>query len=358
MRKCSGCGAVLQSEDSKKIGYTPKKDALICQRCFRLKHYNDAMVSYREGIREDEVLEEINKLDALICYVVDLFDFEAGLLSRIKAKSRNQDILLVATKRDLFPKTTGYEKFSRFIMKRCKEEQIELKGVVIVEDLVHHANSENNPSIENLKEAIELLRNGRDVVMMGMANAGKSTLLNGLLGSGNITTSAHPGTTLGLIEVQMDGYKIYDSPGLLAAHSVLTYCKDEDLKTLIPSKTIKPRVFQLKGNQSLSLGGCARIDLWGCENVSCVVYLSNEIKIHRGKCENADRLWENHLGKELVPCLSEHVSDCRKITYQGQIDREDIVIYGLGFVRVSGKVKKVEVVSDKRVSVTFREAMI
>ena len=38
MKKCQGCGAVLQSEFPKLIGYTPKKDALVCQRCFRLKH--------------------------------------------------------------------------------------------------------------------------------------------------------------------------------------------------------------------------------------------------------------------------------------------------------------------------------
>lgn len=358
MRKCQGCGAMLQSDDPKKIGYTPKSEAVLCQRCFRLTHYNDAMISMREGISVDEVFAQVNKLSALICYVVDLFDFEASLFSRIMAQSKNKDILLVATKRDLLPKTVGYDKLSKFLMRRCKEEGLFLKGVVVVEDLVHHAQSINNPSVENLLEAIHALRDDKDVVMMGMANAGKSTLLNALLNRKQITTSSHPGTTLGLIEIEYEDFRLYDTPGLFAGGSVLTYCDEKDLKTLIPSKTIKPTVFQLKGNQSLSIGGMARIDLWGCEDVSATAYFSNEIKLHRGKCENADALWQKHLGEELVPCLSENADDLKKTTYQGNIDGHDIVIYGLGFVCIRGKVKKVEVSADKKVSVTFREAMI
>lgn len=355
MKKCQGCGAMLQSDDPKKIGYTPKKDGIVCQRCFRLTHYNDPMVSYREGIGLEKVIDQINQMNALICFVVDLFDFEAGLLSRINALSKNEDILLIATKRDLLPITSGYDKLSKFIMSRCKEEGILLKGVVITSDLANHAASEENPSVNHVLEAIHMLRKGRDVVLMGMSNAGKSTLLNALLQSHVITTSAHPGTTLDLIEIELEDFKIYDTPGLSAVGSVLTYCQEKDLKTLIPSKRIKPRVFQLNKNQSLSLGGIARIDLWGCEHVSATVYVSNELMIHRSKCENADDLWEKHRGLELVPVLSDSL---KKTTYQGNIDGHDIVICGLGFVCIHGRVQRVHVVSDERVNVTFRKAMI
>lgn len=358
MRKCQGCGAILQSEDVHKIGYTPKKDGTVCQRCFRLTHYNDVVVSYREGISADDVLNKVNQLDALICFVVDLFDFEAGLLSRLMAQSKNKEILLVATKRDLLPKTTGYDKFSKFIHKRCKQEGIDLKGIVVVEDLVNRANSENNPSVENVFDAITALRNGKDVVMMGMANAGKSTLINALLGTKKITTSAHPGTTLDLIEMEMDDFKVYDTPGLVAVGSVLTYCKSEDLKTLIPLKTIKPTVFQLNKNQSFALGGIARVDLWGCEQVSCTLYVSNELSVHRSKCEKADELWQNHLGNDFIPTISASWDDFKKITYQGNIDGMDIVVFGCGFLCIKGKVEKVDVYVDERVQVTFRERMI
>ena len=45
-----------------------------------------------------------------------------------------------------------------------------------------------------------------------------------------------------------EDFKLYDTPGLKSSGSVLTYCDEKDLKTIIPSKTIKPMVFQLKQN--------------------------------------------------------------------------------------------------------------
>ena len=41
MTICKGCGAVLQTTDSKMIGYSPKAEAEYCQRSFRLIHYDD-----------------------------------------------------------------------------------------------------------------------------------------------------------------------------------------------------------------------------------------------------------------------------------------------------------------------------
>ena len=46
---CIGCGATIQTEDKGKLGYTPQSalekgletGELYCQRCFRLRHYNE-----------------------------------------------------------------------------------------------------------------------------------------------------------------------------------------------------------------------------------------------------------------------------------------------------------------------------
>lgn len=47
---CMGCGAKIQTENHEEIGYTPtsvltkmleKEEPVYCQRCFRLRNYNE-----------------------------------------------------------------------------------------------------------------------------------------------------------------------------------------------------------------------------------------------------------------------------------------------------------------------------
>ena len=44
IKKCPGCGATMQYSDSQKVGYSPKKDAKLCERCFKLKNYNEKKI--------------------------------------------------------------------------------------------------------------------------------------------------------------------------------------------------------------------------------------------------------------------------------------------------------------------------
>ena len=91
----------LQNENKQAIGYTPKMEADYCQRCFRIRHYDDVVISMKQGIDSDEMLARIAKLDALIVWVVDLFDFEANMIKGLNRHLMGKDILMVATKRDL-----------------------------------------------------------------------------------------------------------------------------------------------------------------------------------------------------------------------------------------------------------------
>ena len=42
MNKCTGCGIILQIVDKTKPGYTLKIDNELCERCFKIKHYNSS----------------------------------------------------------------------------------------------------------------------------------------------------------------------------------------------------------------------------------------------------------------------------------------------------------------------------
>lgn len=134
---CKGCGVVLQSSDAAAIGYTPKMEADYCQRCFRIRHYDDVVISMKQGIDSDAVLQKINAMDALVVWVVDLFDFESNLLPGINRHLLGKDILMVATKRDLLPATLGNEKLSQFLLRRLKEEGILVQELWSAEIWLH-----------------------------------------------------------------------------------------------------------------------------------------------------------------------------------------------------------------------------
>lgn len=358
MKRCKGCGVVLQNTDKEAIGYTPHIEKEFCQRCFRITHYDDVMISMKQGIDAEAVLKKIEQMDALVVWVVDLFDFEANLIRGMNRRLRGKDIVLVATKRDLLPDTLGNEKLSRFLIQRLKENDLAVDGIVICGDLVKHAFADYNGSLDGVKAAIEQYRRDRDVVIMGMANAGKSTLLNALIPNQHLTTSRHPGTTLDFNALEMDDYRIYDTPGLTRDDSLLTHVNDEWLKLVIPQRALKPRIYQLRNDQTLSVGGLARLDLFGCEDVSCVGYFADSLPMHRSKQEKADALWENHLHELLSPSLNEEFHEMKAYDFTKHTDKIDIVIHGLGWFCISGQVKGLRIYVHKDVNVTCRKAMM
>lgn len=355
---CKGCGVLLQSERPDAIGYTPKEQADYCQRCFRIRHYDDVMISMQQGIDPAAVFAKIAKYDALILWVVDLFDFEANLLSSIGRHLPQKDIVMIATKRDLLPQTLSDEKLGQFVLRRLKEEGIRVEGIVFCGDLAHAAHHPLNHSVEEVNKAITHYRKGRDVIVMGMANAGKSTLLNALCEQSDLTTSPHPGTTLDFVKIQREGYALYDTPGITRQDSLLTHAPSDLLKTVIPFRTLKPRVYQLYEDQSYALGGMVRLDVHTQGNASVVAYFSDQLRIHRGKAAKADALWQAHLGELLSPTLDQDFHQMKCYTYAKRQEKLDVVIHGLGWFCVSGDFREVRVWVNGNVNVTFRKAMI
>ena len=104
---CIGCGAKIQSEDKTEPGYTPRaaiqkgleNNELYCQRCFRLRHYNEvADVS----LTDDDFLRLLNQIgqtDALIVNVVDIFDFNGSLIPGLHRFVGECTVSAIATSR-------------------------------------------------------------------------------------------------------------------------------------------------------------------------------------------------------------------------------------------------------------------
>lgn len=357
-KKCKGCGVILQHENKNALGYTPKMDGDYCQRCFRITHYDDVVVSMQQGIDSYQVLARIASMDALVLWVVDLFDFEANIIPGLNRHLLGKDIVMVAGKKDLLPLTYSNEKLADFLLTRLQEEGISVKEIVISSHMTMQKNEEAKACVEDILEAIEAYRNGRDVIVMGMANAGKSTLLNAICQNQVLTISRHPGTTLDFNQIEMEHYCLYDTPGLTRNDSLLTHVDDALLKMVIPSKPLKPRVYQLYENQTLSLGGLVRIDFLGVQQISAVAYFASSLPLHRSKQEKADRLWKQHYDELLSPVLDDDMSQFQKVQFQLNEDKIDIVIHGLGWFCISGKCDEIHVYCSHKINVTKRKAMI
>ena len=76
--QCVGCGVEIQTERPDELGYAPKsaleKEEIICQRCFRLKNYNELQPV---SLTDDDFLSILNGLgtqQGLIVKIVDIFD--------------------------------------------------------------------------------------------------------------------------------------------------------------------------------------------------------------------------------------------------------------------------------------------
>ena len=142
---CIGCGALIQTKDKNALGFLPagalakrgEDDALYCQRCFRLRHYNeiaDVSLTDDDFLR---LLSEIGEHDALIVNVVDIFDFNGSLIPSLHRFTGNNHLLLVANKKDILPHSLKVGKMSAWLKEQAKKaglRPLELKIKMMFEN--------------------------------------------------------------------------------------------------------------------------------------------------------------------------------------------------------------------------------
>ncbi|MFD2213878.1 ribosome biogenesis GTPase YqeH [Metabacillus endolithicus] len=361
---CIGCGVAIQTEDPKILGYAPpsalEKEEIICQRCFRLKNYNEIQ---DVSLTDDDflkILHGIGETNGLIVKIVDIFDFSGSWLQGIQRFVKGNPILLVGNKSDILPKSVKKQKLINWMKREAKELGLKPIDVCLVSSARGHG-------IREVAELIDEYRDGQDVYVVGCTNVGKSTFINRMIKevagvNDVITTSHYPGTTLDLIEIPLDnGASLYDTPGIINHHQMAHYVDKRDLKLLSPKKEIKPKVFQLNESQTLYFGGLARLDYVAGGREALVCYIPNELTIHRTKLENADSLYEKHAGELLTPPRKEEVETFPKlIPHEFSISegKTDVVFSGLGWVTVNNPGKKIVAYAPKGVNVTLRKSLI
>ncbi len=365
---CVGCGSKLQVVEKNKSGYTPasvleknrETGELYCQRCFRLRHYNE--VQDVELTDEDfrQMLDDIGTKKALIVYVTDILDFNGSMIPGFHRYTGTNPILLVGNKRDLLPKSLKENRLIHWMKQQAHEAGIRPEEVVLTSAVKRDA-------VEEVLEKIEKHRKGRDVYVVGVTNVGKSTLINQIISLATdvenvITTSYFPGTTLGKIEIPLaDGKNLVDTPGIIQPQQMAHFLSKKDLQAVMPTKEIKPKAYQLNPEQTLFFGGMARFDfLKGANKQSFICYMPNQILIHRTKLENAESVYEKNKGGLLVPPSKESVDTFPALKrYEFKIkEKSDLVISGLGWVTIETPDTIVAAWVPKGASVFIRKALI
>lgn len=361
---CQGCGIKVQTKDKNKIGYVPKTSLsnpeLLCQRCFRLKHYNE---HHPVSLTDHDFLKMVSTIGdskGLIVHLIDIFDVDGTLIKSLPRITGDNPVILVGNKVDLLPKSTNKHRLSQWLRSIAKEAGLRVVDVFLI-------SSKKGSGIEDLAVQMEYYRKGKDIYVVGVTNVGKSTFINRFIKQSTgmkdvITTSYFPGTTLGFIKIPLEQHAaLIDTPGIVNENQMAHYVSKKDLKMITPKKEVKSRTYQLNDQQTLFIGGLARLDFIKGDKQSFVCYFANDIPIHRTKLHKADELYEKQVGKLLSPPNEDTLSILPELTvstYRIGSGNTDVVFSGLGWITILNGDVTIAAHSPKGVAVSLRNSFI
>jgi len=401
--RCPGCGCVLQTTDKDSFGYVPEfveskvQDATLCQRCFQLVHYgklNERLIP--PAISMEQVVEAENSTSLgtaqklktlfsslardkfLVLLVLDAFDLCGSLFSGIQYCLANAQLIICVNKIDLLP---GVD--CQTLVPYLKD-MLQQKGLDNIQS-IRFVSCKTGKGIQSLRRELFHVPRGKKVFVVGVANVGKSSILNELKLSNQddikkqsrrelnqkmkkapktltetqlkdieksaeqvfLTTSVVPGTTLEVFPVKIGkGYKIYDTPGLFLKNHLSSLLRMEELKMVLPQKTVKPVSYRVEQGQCLFLGGLARFHFVEGKPFFVIVYTSSEVSVHLSSCSDSEKFLLSHVSKLLKPPLDKEWIhqvampwETSRICIAGKgwkQSAQDIAIAGLGWISLVG----------------------
>lgn len=364
--RCIGCGAVLQTTAPEQAGYLPAAtlakagpdEDIYCQRCFRLRHYNDIADVQLTDDDFLRLLTAIGDSDALIVNVVDIFDFDGSVIPGLHRFVGSNPVILVGNKADVLPQSVNPRKLTNWLTQAAHAQGLRPVATLLT-------SAKKGKAVDDLLALIEKYRDHRDVYVVGVTNTGKSTLINQIIRAQTgvrdlITTSRFPGTTLDRIQIPLDDGKfLIDTPGIIHRHQMAHFINEKDLGLVSPTKTIRPKVYQLNAGQTLFLAGLARFDFIRGKKSGFTVFADNQLLLHRTKLENADAFYEKHRGELLSPPRAADLADFPALARYEFTPKEksDLVFAGLGWIVVPAG-QTVAGYAPTGVAVTLRKALV
>lgn len=305
IKKCLGCGSLMQNEDVNRPGYTNDISRDYCKRCFRLMHYNEIPKVFASNEDFLKVVDYQIKKKNLFIYLIDIFCFPLSFNKEITDRLRGKDVIIVINKIDLLPKSFNLENIINFVSKQC--EKIFFKVLAI-----HLISAKYNYYIKDLMKNLEIFRKERDICILGLASVGKSSFINAIIKEytnskeDKIATSLIPGTTLEEINIPfyLDNRGFIDTPGLISNKSILANIPNNYYKDVIPTKEIKPLTYQLFGSYSYFIGGLVYLKFNDIKKASLVIYKADKLDVIKVKTINFNNTF-NKIGNTITPFIND-----------------------------------------------------
>lgn len=317
--KCLGCGVVLQNHDKFSLGYI-SNNGNYCERCFRIKNYNEYQIVEKSTEEFYQIIDKINNVNDLVLLVVDVLSIGEEL-KKLCSKLKNKP-LIVVSKRDVFSYKINDNKI-------CNLVNLPYLDILTV-------SSTKNYNMDLLMEKIYKYKKSNKVYVVGLTNSGKSTLLNKIIYNYtdlnlNITTSMLPSTTLDTIEIDVkEDLTLIDTPGIVDNGNICNYLSVDSLKKLLIKKEIKPITYQVKCRQFILIEDFLKIEC--LEPCDMTLYFSNKLKIER-------------IFKDKEVEFKKKIFELPK--------KCDLVINGLGYIAVN-KETKINIYTFDNVEVYLR----
>lgn len=296
-KKCVGCGVTLQNTNPNQIGYTPKeiqeKEEMYCQRCFRMSNYGAHSSQFLT--REDYQKELTHWISPkrLALAVFDIIDFEGSFQDDILDILREMDSIVVINKLDLIPGEKHPSEVANWVKGRLAPEGISPLDIAIV-------SSKNGYGMNGVLRKIKhFYPEGVEVVVLGVSNVGKSSVINRLLGKKRVTVSKYPGTTLKSVvnQIPMTKIQLIDTPGLIPKGRFSDLIVEEDQLKIIPSTEISRKTYKLGQDRCIVLGDIIQLRVLNEEEQKPIfsLYASKEVEFHETNQEKAKAKLENPL---------------------------------------------------------------
>ncbi|MCX7653082.1 MAG: 50S ribosome-binding GTPase [Fervidobacterium sp.] len=358
--KCPGCGSEIQFVRPGKPGFIPldvyekrlkEGKEILCQRCFKLKHYGMLTGEIDEEEISKFLKNFIDRFDNIL-YVIDILDFEGTYRAEIDEIIGRKNVIYVINKFDILPRSISGVQLKKWLLERIPNA---------TKENVFMTSTKNGFGISKLQEYLTKLKG--DMLVIGVTNVGKSSLLRMITNSKAIV-SPYPGTTIGVIRHRLGNLRIYDTPGIMVNDRVIDLFDPKCQATVLSKGEISRKTFKPYPNEVIFISGLCKLraELKGDHNLRPIfqIYAPEKVTFHKTKSTEFITNFSKYFGKELYPpCGKFDVSKLSFKIVDFEIDEEhELSIPGLCWINVKRGPVKFKIEIPQNVTVQSRPSLI